>query len=78
MGGRVKEEVKVLTRSKHGLISGTLSGIAEYLGISKGRLQFVFVILGLMGIGVLFYLVLWVSIPRYGLRETLLAKKNRS
>lgn len=42
---------KVLTRSKNGVISGTLGGIAEYFGLRRGRLQFVFIVLAFMGEG---------------------------
>jgi len=63
---------KVLSKKKHGVISGTLSGLAEHFGISKGRLRFVFLILGFMGIGIIFYFVLWLSIPNYSQRAELL------
>lgn len=68
---------KVLTRAKHGVISGTLTGFAKHFGISRGRLQFVFCILGLFGIGIIFYLILWASIPSYAQRDYLLAEQER-
>ncbi len=65
---------KVLTRTKHGIISGTLAGFAEYYGLRKSRLRLVFFILAFTGVGVLFYFLLWISIPSYSQRETFLDK----
>ncbi|WP_085297509.1 PspC domain-containing protein [Cognaticolwellia mytili] len=67
----MQQSNKVLTKNKHGIVSGTLSGLAEHFGISKGRLRFVFFILGFMGIGFIFYFVLWISIPNYSQRAEL-------
>lgn len=67
---------KVLSKNKYGIVSGTLSGLAEHFGISRGRLRFVFIILGFMGIGFIFYFVLWISIPNYSQRAELLEKQN--
>jgi len=64
----------VLTRAKHGVISGTLAGIAEHFGLRRGKLQFVFIILGVFGIGFLLYFILWLCIPSYSQRALLLAK----
>ena len=64
---------KVLTRSKHGLITGTLRGFADYYDLNLTKLQFVFVIFALFGIGFVIYFVLWISIPSYSQRELLLA-----
>lgn len=64
---------KVLTRSKHGLITGTLRGFADYYDLNLTKLQFVFVISALFGIGFVIYFVLWISIPSYSQRELLLA-----
>jgi len=66
------KEQSVLTRSKHGLLTGTLRGLANYYGLSLNKLQLVFVILGFMGIGFVFYFVLWVSVPSYSQRAYLL------
>jgi len=73
----MKQKGSVLTRSKHGIISGTLSGLAKHFGISKSRLRFVFLLLAFIGIGFIFYFVLWISIPSYAQRELLLAKLDR-
>ncbi len=67
--------LKVLTRAKHGLISGSLSGLADYYGLSRGKLQFLFLLFFFFGFGVVLYIILWVSIPSYEQRETLLAAK---
>lgn len=64
----------VLTRSNKGLISGTLTGLAEHFGLRKRRLQLVFLLLALAGVGFIFYFVLWASIPSYQQRALLLAK----
>ena len=69
---------KVLTRSKNGTISGTLGGIAEYFGLRRGRLQFVFIVLAFMGGGFLLYFILWVSIPSYSQRAKLLKRSNNN
>jgi phage shock protein PspC (stress-responsive transcriptional regulator) len=73
----MKQNGKALSKNKHGVVSGTLSGLAEHFGISKARLRFVFLILGLMGIGIIFYFVLWISIPNYSQRAELLEKQSR-
>ena len=74
----MKQNGKVLTKSKHGIVSGTLSGLAKHFGIRRGRLQFVFLILGFMGIGFVFYFVLWISIPNYSQRAELLQNLNNA
>lgn len=66
---------KVLTRAKHGVISGTLAGFADYYNLNCSGLRFVFFILLFCGFGFIMYLVLWMSIPRYSAREKLLAEK---
>lgn len=35
--------MKVLTRSKHGMITGTLRGFADYYDIELNRLQLLFI-----------------------------------
>jgi phage shock protein PspC (stress-responsive transcriptional regulator) len=71
---------KVLTRSNKGLITGTLTGLAEHFGLNKSKLQLVFVILAFMGVGFMVYFILWISIPSYNQRadllEDLINKKN--
>jgi phage shock protein PspC (stress-responsive transcriptional regulator) len=68
----VKSNIKVLTKSKHGLVSGTLRGFADYYGLNLNRLQFVFLLAALFGVGFVLYFALWISIPNYSQKETLL------
>lgn len=68
----METEAKVLTRSKHGLLTGSLRGLADYYGLNLNKLQLVFVVLGVFGIGFVFYFVLWVSLPSYSQRAYLL------
>ncbi len=63
--------IKVLTRSNKGLITGTLTGLAEHFGLNKSKLQLVFVILAFMGVGFMVYFILWISIPSYDQRDGL-------
>lgn len=65
-------EHRVLTRSKHGLVSGTLRGMANYYHLNLNGLQLVFLIAAIFGFGFVIYLVLWMSIPAYSKREKLL------
>lgn len=65
-------ENSVLTRSKHGLVSGTLRGMASYYHLNLNGLQLVFLIAALFGFGFVIYLVLWLSIPAYSKRGELL------
>lgn len=68
----MESNIKVLTRSKHGLVSGTLRGLADYYSFNLNGLQFVFLIAAFFGIGFVLYFVLWVSIPSYSKRAGLL------
>ena len=63
---------KVLTKSKHGLVSGTLRGLADYYSLNLNGLQFVFLIAAFFGVGLILYFVLWISIPNYSQRDILL------
>lgn len=72
----MNKQKKVLTRTKHGVLSGTLAGFAEHFEISKSKLRFVFLVLGLFGIGLVFYFVLWLCIPSYNQRALLLAEQD--
>lgn len=68
----MKSNTKVLTKSKHGLVSGTLRGLADYYSLNLNGLQFVFLIAAFFGVGFVLYFVLWISIPSFSQRETLL------
>lgn len=62
----------VLTRAKHGVVSGVLSGLSQYYNLKLWKLRLVFSILLFFGIGIVMYLVLWASISSYTKREDLL------
>lgn len=68
---------KVLTKSKHGVITGTLRGMADYYNLNLNGLQFVFLISAFFGVGFILYFVLCISIPSYAKREALL-KEHKS
>jgi phage shock protein PspC (stress-responsive transcriptional regulator) len=68
----MQSDNKVLTKSKHGLFSGTLRGLADYYSLNLNGLQFVFLIAAFFGIGLVLYFVLWISIPNYSQRKALL------
>ncbi|WP_372870864.1 PspC domain-containing protein [Shewanella sp.] len=68
----MQSNIKVLTKSKHGLVSGTLRGLADYYGLNLNGLQFVFLIAAFFGVGLVLYFVLWISIPSYSQRAILL------
>lgn len=70
----MSSQIDVLTKSKHGLVSGTLRGMASYYHLNLNGLQLVFLIAAFFGIGFVFYAVLWLSIPGYTRREALLQK----
>ena len=68
----MQSDNKVLTKSKHGLVSGTLRGLADYYSLNLNGLQFVFLIAAFFGFGLVLYFVLWISIPNYYQRKALL------
>ena len=68
----MQSNIKVLTKSKHGLVSGTLRGLADYYSLNLNGLQFFFLIAAFFGVGLVLYFVLWISIPNYSQREALL------
>jgi phage shock protein C len=54
-----------LTRSETDKrLAGVCGGLAEYFGIDPVLVRIVFVILAVMGPGVLLYIVLWIVMPR--------------
>lgn len=70
------QQPRVLTRAKHGVVSGTLAGFAEYYNLNLAGLRFVFLVTLLFGgLGLIFYIVLRLSIPAYSERERLIAEK---
>lgn len=73
----MQSNIKVLTKSKQGLVSGTLSGLADYYSLNQHGLQFVFFIAAFFGIGLVLYFVLWISIPNYSQRAALIDDLHR-
>ena len=56
-------EKKLYKSNKEKLICGVCGGIAEYLGIDPTLVRLIFVLFGLMGFGVLFYIIAVFVIP---------------
>ena len=48
------------------VIAGVCAAIADRLGISRTVVRIGFVIFGLVGVGELVYIALWILIPREG------------
>ncbi len=68
-GLRVREhglmQSRQLTRSETDKrLAGVCGGIAEYFGIDAILVRIGFVVAGLMGWGVLLYVVLWIVLPK--------------
>jgi phage shock protein PspC (stress-responsive transcriptional regulator) len=58
-------ETRQLTRSEtNKRLAGVAGGIAEYFGIDPILVRIGFVVAGLMGWGVLLYIVLWIVLPK--------------
>ncbi|GAB3529680.1 PspC domain-containing protein [Arthrobacter monumenti] len=54
-----------LVRPRDGkLIAGVCAALANRFGISKALVRIGFVIFGLVGVGELAYIVLWIVIPK--------------
>ncbi|MBG6216513.1 phage shock protein PspC (stress-responsive transcriptional regulator) [Arthrobacter sp. CAN_A6] len=54
-----------LVRPRNGkIIGGVCAALAARFGISKTLVRLGFVIFGLVGIGELVYIVLWITIPK--------------
>lgn len=58
-------QTRQLTRSETDRrLAGVCGGIAEYFGIDPILVRIGFVVAGLMGWGVLLYVVLWIVLPK--------------
>jgi phage shock protein C len=58
-------ETRQLTRSEtNKRIAGVCGGIGEYFGIDPVLVRVGFVIAGLMGWGLILYVVLWIVLPK--------------
>ena len=56
---------QALVRPSQGkVIAGVCAAIADRLGISRTVVRIGFVIFGLVGVGELVYIALWILIPR--------------
>ena len=57
--------VKRLYRSRTDkMIGGVAGGLAEYFNVDPTLVRIVFVLLGVLGGGVLAYLVMWIVVPQ--------------
>jgi phage shock protein C len=80
---KIKKEAlptkKIYRSKKNRLLGGVAGGLGEYFNLDPVVIRILFVLLGLSGGGVIFYLILWLIIPNrsennIGDKETL--KKN--
>jgi phage shock protein PspC (stress-responsive transcriptional regulator) len=56
---------RTLARPRSGKwIGGVCAALANRFGISAGLVRIAFVIFGLVGVGELVYIVLWIIIPK--------------
>jgi phage shock protein C len=58
------ENDKKLTRStKNKMIGGVCAGFAEYFNLDVTLVRLLFVLIGLAGHGIIFYIIAWIIIP---------------
>jgi phage shock protein C len=56
---------QTLVRPRQGkVIAGVCAAIADRFGLSRSLVRIGFVIFGLVGVGELVYVILWILIPR--------------
>ena len=56
-----------LVRPQHGkIIAGVCAALAARFGLPKFLVRLGFVIFGLVGVGELVYILLWIMIPKQG------------
>ncbi|WNB84306.1 PspC domain-containing protein [Cellulomonas sp. ATA003] len=54
-----------LVRPRHGkILAGVCAGLAQRFGLPKFLVRVGFVIFGLVGVGELVYIALWILIPK--------------
>lgn len=64
-GGSMISMSSMLARPRDGkLIAGVCAALAARFGISKALIRIAFVIFGLVGVGELAYIILWIIIPK--------------
>lgn len=54
---------KRLTKGSDRMIAGVCSGIAEYFDVDPTLIRILFVLFGLAGAGILFYLIMAIIVP---------------
>ena len=60
----MSNDVKKLYRTQDDkMVAGVCSGLAAYFKIDATLIRIVFVVIGLLGGGILLYLLLWLFIP---------------
>lgn len=60
----MKAAKKLYRSGKSKILGGVCGGIGEYLDIDPTIIRLLWVLFGLSGIGVLFYFIAWLLIPR--------------
>ena len=55
---------KLYRSGKSKILGGVCGGMGEYLNVDPTIIRLLWVLFGLSGIGVLFYLLAWLIIPR--------------
>jgi phage shock protein C len=64
-GGKFGDMTAQLVRPRHGkLIGGVCAGLADRFGLPKFLVRLGFVIFGVVGVGELVYIALWIVIPK--------------
>jgi phage shock protein C len=64
-GGKFTGMTRQLVRPRHGKwIGGVCAGLADRFGLPRFLVRLGFVIFGLVGIGELVYIALWIVIPK--------------
>jgi phage shock protein C len=56
-------EKKLLRSRSEKMLAGVCGGVAAYFAVDPTLVRAVFAVMGVLGAGVLLYLVLWVVIP---------------
>ncbi|MBW6498301.1 MAG: PspC domain-containing protein [Bacteroidales bacterium] len=54
---------KRLTKGSERMLAGVCSGIAEYFNVDPTLIRILFVLFGLAGAGILFYIILAIIMP---------------
>lgn len=57
-------KVRLARSARNKMIAGVCGGLADYYGISSTRIRWAFVFFGLFGAGEVFYIILWIVLPK--------------